>query len=222
MSRDGRELKAMLVRAAQMLFATGVMQNSGHGNLSARIDDERIVITSTGTIQALTVDDLAVVSMAGDLLEGELEPASREIVRMHTGVYQTREDAGAVIHTHSPHATAFALAHEPLPCVYEAMLRHGVADAIPVAAWAPRGSEASVRNIVEQLEQHRDVPAVLLANHGLLAAGSDPLRAAQFVVAMEESAIMTLHARTLGGAKPFPSGALEREREHMRQFGSVR
>ncbi len=222
MSGDSRELKEMLVHAAQTLFAMGVMQNSGHGNLSARIDAERIVITSTGTIRALTVDGLAVVSMAGDLLEGEMEPASREIVRMHTGVYQTREDAGAVIHTHSPHATAFALAHEPLPCVYEAMLRQGVAEAIPVAAWAPRCSEASVRNSVEQLAQHPQVPAVLLANHALLVAGRDPLHAAQFVVAMEESAIMTLHARTLGGAKPFPPGVLQREREHMRQFGSVR
>src|SRR5262249_61903527 len=175
-----REAKERLIAAANALFTAGVMQHSGHGNLSARLDAERIVITSRGTIRHLTFDDFAVVSMDGELLDGDLEPASAEIVRMHTGVYGVREEAGAVIHTHSPYATSFALAGQPLPCVYEALLRHGVADDIPVAAWAPRGSEASVANIVDQLLQHPDVPAVLLANHGLLAGGRDPQHAAQF------------------------------------------
>jgi L-fuculose-phosphate aldolase len=216
-----REATEKLIAAADALFVAGVMQHSGHGNLSARLNRDRIVITSRGTIRNLTPDDFAVVTLEGELLEGELEPVNAEIVRMHTGVYAVREDAGAVIHTHSPYATSFALAHQPLPCVYEALLRHGVADDIPVAGWAPRGSEASVANIVEQLRQHPRVPAVLLANHGLLAGGRDPQHAAQFVVAMEETAVLALNARMLGGAQPFPEGALEREREHMSRFARV-
>jgi L-fuculose-phosphate aldolase len=218
--RDVNEAKKLLIEAAETLFTTGVMQFSGHGNLSARLDADRIVITSRGTIRSLTPADFAVVTLSGEVLDGHLEPANAEIVRMHTGVYGVREEAGAVIHTHSPHATAFALAHEPLPCVYEAVLRQGVAEAIPVAAWAPRGSEESVSNIVAELEQHPGVPAVLLANHGILASGRNPLAAASFVVAMEESALLTLQARALGGARGFPAGAIERERAHMARFGS--
>ena len=56
---------------------------------------------------------------------------------MHTAVYRAREKIDSIIHTHSAHITAFALAHEPLPCAYEALLRFGFSDAIPVAAWAP-------------------------------------------------------------------------------------
>jgi L-ribulose-5-phosphate 4-epimerase len=221
MYRDAGGLRQMLVRATEALFGAGVMQFSGHGNLSARLDGDRMLLTTKGVIRGLTVDDFAVVSLDGELLEGAMDPASREIIGMHTGVYRSREDARSVIHTHSPYATTFALAHEPLPCAYEALLRHGCAGDIPIAAWAPRGSEASVSNIVAQIEQHPDVPAVLLANHGLLAFGRDPIQAAGFVVAMEEAALLTLQARALGGAKPFPSGALDREREHMRAHGSL-
>jgi len=90
-----------------------------------------------------------------------------------------------------------------------------------VADWAPRGSPEAVNYIVEQLERHPTVPAVLLANHGLLAFGRDPLAAAMVIIAMEEAAEMTLRARTIGGEQPFPAGALERERRHMQQFGSM-
>jgi L-fuculose-phosphate aldolase len=79
-----------------------------------------------------------------------------------------------------------------------------------------------VANIVEQLRLHPTVPAVLLANHGLLAFGRDPLAAAILIVAMEEAAELTLGARALGGEKGFPDGALEQERKHMQQFGSLR
>jgi L-fuculose-phosphate aldolase len=75
---------------------------------------------------------------------------------------------------------------------------------------------------VEQLERHPTVPAVLLANHGLLAFSSDPLSTAQLIIIMEEAAQLTLDARTLGGEQAFPADALERERKHMQQFGSTR
>src|SRR5262245_47748525 len=113
MGRKTREAKEKLIAAANALFTAGGSQHGGHGNLSARLDRERIVITGRGTIRHLTFDDFAVVSMDGELLDGDLEPANAEIVRMHTGVYGAREDAGAVIHTHSPYATSFALAGQP-------------------------------------------------------------------------------------------------------------
>ncbi len=218
----GTEAREQLIQAGRMLFQAGVMSHSGHGNMSVRLPEaEHMLLTSVGLLSNLAVEQLTVVTFDGDVIEGTLDPTTREIVGMHAGVYRTRPNVKAVIHTHSPHVTSFALAHQPLPCAYEAFLRFGVTDDIPVADWAPRGSRESVANIEVQLEQHPTVPAVLLGNHGLLAFGRDPLSTVFLIIAMEEAAELTLHARTLGGEKGFPAGALEREREHMRQFSST-
>lgn len=214
------ELRSMLIEAVDLLFDRGVMQFSGHGNISGRLDGDRMIISNKGQIEGLGHDDLSVVTFDGQVEDGGLPATVAEIVPMHAAVYRERQDAGAVIHTHSPHATMFAVAHQPLPCVYEALLRFGVADAIPVAAWGPRGSAESVSNIVTVLREHPTAPAVLLANHGLLAFGRDPIEAAHLVIAMEEAARVALGATALGGAQPFPPGALERERAHMERFSA--
>jgi len=214
------QLREIIVGAAELLFSSGVMQHSGHANLSARLDKEQMVLTSTGNIRGLTTDDLAIISFDGDVVTGKIDPTTAEIVPMHTAVYRAREKVGSIIHTHSPHITAFALAHEPLPCAYEGLLRFGFGDTIPVAAWAPRGSMESVANILGQLEKYPAIPAVLLGNHGVLAFSRDPLQVAQLIIAMEEAAEITLAAWAIGGPKPFPSDALERAQERMTQFKS--
>ena len=213
--------REQLVQAAQRLDQTGVMSHSGHGNMSMRLPEPGLMLlTSVSHLAHLTPEQLVVVTFDGEVVEGALDSASREIVGMHSCVYRAREEVNAVIHTHSPRATSFALAHQPLPCVYEAFLRFGITEDVPVAQWAPRGSREAVDYIVEQLQQHPTASAVLLANHGLLAFSGDALMAAQLIIIMEESAQLTLDARTIGGAQPFPPGALERERAHMQQFGS--
>jgi L-ribulose-5-phosphate 4-epimerase len=215
--------REQLVAAAQRLDHAGVLSHSGHGNMSVRLPQTGLMLlTSVSHLAGLTPEQLVVVTFDGEVVEGELDPASREIVGMHSCVYRARDDVHAVIHTHSPRVTSFALAHQPLPCVYEAFLRFGIADDVPVAAWAPRGSAEAVSFIEEVLRKHPTSPALLLANHGLLAFSGDPQMAAQLVIIMEESAELTLDARTIGGEQPFPAGALEREREHMRRFGGSR
>lgn len=217
-----RELREQAVQAARRLGETGVMSHSGHGNMSIRLPEPGLMLlTSVSHLTHLTPEQLVVVTFDGEVIEGSLDAVSREIVGMHSCVYRERNDVNAVIHTHSPRTTSFALAHQPLPCVYEAFLRFGVTDDIPVAAWAPRGSQEAVAYIVEQLQQHPTVPAVLLGNHGLLAFSRDILAAAQLVVIIEEAAQMTLDARVLGGERGFPADALERERAHMQRFGST-
>lgn len=216
-----KKLREQLVEAAHLLFRAGVMSHSGHGNMSARLSEEgQMLLTSGGTIDDLTQEQLAVVTFDGDAVEGALSPVTREIAGMHSCVYRARADVQAVIHTHSPRVTSFALAGVPLPCVYEALLRFGVTEDIPVADWGPRGSQASIANILKQLELHPTVPAVLLGNHGLLAFGHDPLAAALLIIAMEEAAELTLNSHALGGPKALPADALQQEHTHMQQFGS--
>jgi L-ribulose-5-phosphate 4-epimerase len=216
------QLKHQLIQASKALFESGVMSHSGHGNMSARVDGDRIVITAVGTMRTLGPDDFAVVTLSGKVLEGRLDPVAAEIVGMHAGVYRARDTVGSVIHTHSPAVTSFAVANKPLPNAYEAMLRFGFAGEVPVAPWAPRGSKESVSNIVDQLRGHPTSPAVLLGNHGLLAFEDDPVSTARLIVVMEEGAEAVIGARSLGGEKPFPQGAFEWERAHMSEYGSRR
>jgi L-ribulose-5-phosphate 4-epimerase len=214
------DLRTQMIAAARLLFSAGVMSHSGHANMSVRLPDEpeRLLMTAHGQVRDLAAKQLAVVTLAGEVVEGDIDASNREIIAMHAAVYRERPGARAVIHTHSPHVTSFALAHQPLPCRYEALLRFGVADDIPVAAWGPRGSDESIRAIHETLQAHPGVPAVLLANHGLLAFGKEIGATAQLIVAMEEAAEMTLGAESVGGAQPFPEGALEQVRAHIARF----
>lgn len=213
---DHRDARAeLVVAAARHLFASGVMSHSGHANLSVRLDADRFLLTTTGSVRELRADQLATVGMDGSVLDGELAAENAEIIAMHSVVYAARPQVGAIIHTHSPAATAFALAHRPLPCRAEPLLRFGQAEDVPVVPWGPRGSDVSVRGIGDVLQGNLTTAAVLLANHGLLVFGADPMAAARLVVAIEETAEAEIAAAAVGGAVDFPEGALAAVRESM-------
>jgi L-fuculose-phosphate aldolase len=203
-----------LVATVEELFRAGVMSHSGHANLSVRLDTGRMLLTP-GFVRDLRPQQLATVGLDGEVLEGELLSVSAEIITMHSLVYRARPQVGAVIHTHSPAATAFAVAHRPLPCRTEPMLRFGQAEEVPVVPWGPRGSDVSVRGIADVLESRPTTAAVLLANHGLLVFGPDPVAAGRLLVAIEESAEAEIAAVALGGAVDFPEGALAAVRASM-------
>ena len=209
-----------VVAASRHLFTSGVMSHSGHANLSARLGPDLFALTTTGMVRDLHADQVATLDLEGKVVEGDLAPENAEIVAMHAVIYKARPEAGGVIHTHSPSATAFALANRELPCRAEPLLRFGQAEPIPVVAWGPRGSDVSVRGIAATLSERPTTSAMLLANHGLLAFGADPMAAARLVVAIEEAAEAELAASGIGGAVDFPPGALEQVRESMARVRS--
>lgn len=202
------DLAGQIVAAVRRLFEADVMSHSGHANLSARLDGGRFLLTP-GFVRGLRPEQVATVGGDGQVLQGRLQSAGAEIIAMHGVVYRLRPRVNAVIHTHSRAATAFAVAHRPLPCRTEPLLRFGQAEPVPVVAWGPRGSNVSVRSIAEVLERHPTTNAVLLANHGLMVFGPDSAAAADLVTAIEESAEAELAAAAIGGAVDFPDGALE-------------
>lgn len=209
------EARTAVADAARTLFTNEVMSHSGHANLSVRAGSDQMLLTIRGQVRGLRPEDLALVRLDGTALEGELDPANAEIVAMHSQVYKARPRAGAIIHTHSPHLLAFAMAGQPLPDRYEALLRFGQAEDVPVVPWAPRGSERSVGGIIDALAAQPGTQAVLLANHGDLVLGSTPAEAAALLTALEEAAEAELAATALGGAAGFPPGALEQIRASM-------
>lgn len=212
---DRATAEVQILKAAEQLFVAEVMSHSGHANLSARLDDNTYLITTTGVVRNLAQSDLAVVDLDGNILEGNIEPTNLEILDMHSVVYRNRTQADSIIHTHSPGVLAFAMANKALSCRYEALLRHGQAADIPVAPWGPRGSKESVEAIETTLSNNPDTLSLILANHGLLAFSSSPLATVGLISAIEEAAEAELWAIEIGGAVDLPSGALERIRESM-------
>lgn len=199
-----------VVEAVGVLTRAGVMSHTGHINFSCRADHHRMLLTAKGRAPEIEADGFGLVNLDGTVEAGWLEQSTRSIVGMHTAVYSGRPETGAVVHTHSPHMTAFAVAGQPLPCCYEPLVRRGQQESIPVVAWAPRGSEELTRGVAQAVRDRQASSAVLLANHGLLAFGHSPLDAAKLVVVLEEAAEAAARAAGLGGAKALPENASDR------------
>jgi len=207
------------ITAAKALVAAGVLSPSEHGNMSARIaGTDLLLLTGVPSLANVTAEGLAVLHLDGRVHRGEVHPSSAEIIHMHTDVYLKREDVGGIIHTHSPFSTSFAVANRPLDLVSEALVRFGVEEAIPVAAYAPRGSKESVSNIIDAIGPK--TRAVLLQNHGLLAFAETVTAAKQLILVMEEAAQAALNAAVIGGATVIPAAMLQTTRQRAQDFAA--
>ena len=205
-----------LIRTANALRERGLLFRGAHANLSARQDD-RLLITRGGSVANLGEKNLSWLPVAAEGLQSDFDANYREIIEMHTRLYRHRADICAIIHCHPTHSTAFAVAQQSVPAVYEPMLRQGMHTDVPVVAWAPRGSSASVNGILEAFDRP-DTVAVLLANHGVLVTGDTPEVALNRLTALEEAAELVLHARVLGGEKALPDAAYREVAERMQRF----
>jgi len=111
-------------------------------------------------------------------------------------------DVGCILHTHSPYATAYAVARRPIGCWVEALAMFGLPDGVPVARYGPRGSDEAVANI--RAAVIAGTPAVLLANHGVLVFHRTPELAIQIGSIVEEAAQAGVNSSGLGGAAEIP------------------
>jgi L-fuculose-phosphate aldolase len=158
------DLREDVAAACRRLAADGVVHATA-GNVSAR-DGDLIAITPTGArLEELTAGEVAVVDRAGELVDGPLAPTSE--LALHLGVVE-RYDAGAVVHTHAPFATALSCVLDELPLVHYEMLMLG--GAIRVAPYATFGTPELAAGVLAALEGRT---AALMANHGAVTWGAD-------------------------------------------------
>lgn len=198
-----KDLVDQVLGAAARVVAGGAISANGHGNISLRVPGaDEMYFTSALSLRGLGPEGVARVSLEGMLLEGQLPPIQGAVVAMHTAMYQDRPDVGCVLHTHSPYATAHAVANRPIACWIEALAMFGLADGVPVAAYGPRGSEQAVANIRRAVRP--GVPAVLLANHGVLVFHRTPELAILVGGVVEEAAQAAINAQALGGPVEIP------------------
>jgi L-ribulose-5-phosphate 4-epimerase len=198
-----RDLAGQVAEIAQRVVASGAISANGHGNVSVRVPGAQEMYFTTGpSLRDHPVSAVARVGLDGTLLEGDLPPIQGAVVAMHTAMYADHPDVGCVLHTHSPYATAFAVAHRPIGCWVEALAMFGLGTGVPVAGYGPRGSAKAVASIRAAVTP--GVPAVLLANHGVLVFHRTPELAILVGGVVEEAAQAGINAAWLGGPVEIP------------------
>ena len=111
------ETKQELLDTAKELLRRGLVEGTA-GNLSARLPDGNVVLTpSSLDYEIMTLDDLVVTDLQGNVLEGERPPTSEKA--LHLACLRRYDEIGAVIHSHAMYCTMFAVTHQPIPCVIE-------------------------------------------------------------------------------------------------------
>ncbi|GAU83566.1 class II aldolase/adducin family protein [Bosea sp. BIWAKO-01] len=172
-------LRAEIVAVAQAIDKAGFCPSKS-GNVSARFEGG-LLITPSGLPYAQTrPEDLIHLSQDGTILNGARKPSSEW--PFHVEIYKARPDAQAIVHTHSPRATALSSARRGIPAFHYMIALCGGSD-VRCADYATFGTPELAENAVKALQGRK---AVLLANHGVIALGQT-LAGAHTIVAEVEN-----------------------------------
>jgi len=188
------DLKAEVVKAAKEMLRQKLVTFSW-GNVSARVPESNlVVITPSGlNYDKLKMQDMVVIDLNGKVIEGHYKPSIE--TPMHTAIYLARPDVKAIVHTHSPFATCFAIVNKELTPIWTeqaAVLGYS----IPVARYATTGTFELAEVVVKALGER--LPAVLLQNHGVVAVGSNLEEALKIASTVEGAAQVYLSSLILG------------------------
>ncbi|MDQ1707449.1 MAG: L-fuculose-phosphate aldolase [Pyrinomonadaceae bacterium] len=200
---DEQTARREIVNIGRLLYERSYVVSSD-GNVSVRLDDGRIVATPTMMCKGrMTEDALAVTDADGKPL-GNRKPSSE--LAMHLLIYHERPDVMAVCHAHPPHGTAFAVAGLAIdqPILSEVILTLGC---VPLAAYGTPSTD-ELTEAMRPLVKHHN--ALLMANHGAVAYGSDLWQAFDRLETLEHTARIAILARMLGGSKNLPADAIEK------------
>src|SRR5258706_12478314 len=192
-----------LLRICHLLYERSYVVSSD-GNVSVQLDDGRILATPTMTCKGRMTEDLiAVTDLEGRSLNNQR--ASSELA-MHLLIYRERPDVKAVCHAHPPHGTAFAAAGLPIdqPILSEVILTLGC---VPLAEYGTPSTD-ELSDAMRPLVKHHN--ALLMANHGAVAYGSDLWQAFDRLETLEHTAKIAILSRVLGGSKKLPPDAIEK------------
>jgi L-fuculose-phosphate aldolase len=171
------------------------------GNLSIRRDDLLVISPSGLDYEVIGPADVCVVRRDGTVLEGPYPPSTE--LPLHVAAYDTTPDIGAVVHTHSPYATALGLVLDELPAVHYLIAMLG--GPVPVAAYATPGSAELARHVGTGLAGRS---ALLLRNHGSVTTGPALAAAYDHSVLLEWLAGLYARARQLGTPSLVDAGEL--------------
>lgn len=206
------DLRRQMVRIARSMHRANYTPGTA-GNLSVRLDQQRILASPTGCSKSLLqFSDMVIIDLDGRKLVGPRNVTSE--IGMHLAVYRLRPDVQAIVHAHPPIATAFAACRKPLdqPICSEIMMTTGL---VPLAEYATTGTDEVSASLQPFISSH---DAILLANHGLLTYGETLQDAFMKSETVEHFAQVCLAAHQLGGAVQLNESDLEKLRHARTRY----
>lgn len=202
------EVRHSVLAAAKAMHARGLVEGTA-GNVSGRVDDGTVVVTPSSLgYEEMTLDDLVVVDLEGNVIDGTRSPTSEKGV--HLAAFAAFPEVAGVVHCHAIHASMYAVAHRPIPAAIDEFVVYIGGD-VPVGEYQPSGSDELPVEVASHLH---DRSAVLMANHGLVTIGKSVDDALHSALVVEHNARIMWGAQQLGGVVGLPYKA-------VRNFTSV-
>jgi len=209
---SGAELRTMVVSACRELTRRGLTHGTS-GNVSVRYDARRFFVSPSGMdYEVLQADDVPLMDLNGRWF-GRCRPSSEW--RFHRDILESRPDVGAIVHTHSPRATALACTGRGIPAFHYMIAVAGGRD-IRCAPYYTFGTQELSDAALTAL---KDRKACLLANHGVIATGADLAIAVALAGEIENLALQYSLALTLGEVRILDDAEMSRVIEKFRTYG---
>ena len=205
------DARSAIVNSCQELSRSGLVVGTA-GNVSVRSDD-LVAVTPSGLRYAeLTPELVGVHRLDGTVVEGPLAPTSE--LPLHLAINAARPEVGAIVHTHSPAATALSTLVEEIPAVHYYVAMFG--GPLVVAPYATYGTAELARNVVDAL---RDRTGCLMGNHGAVTVGPDLAGAQDKSVYLEWLCDVYLRASSAGSPRRLPAAEIDAVGVKMAAYG---
>ena len=163
------------------------------GNITVRVGENEVLCTPTLHCKGfLKPDDISLVDMTGKQLSGRKKRSSEAL--LHLEIYRQREDIRSVVHCHPPHATAFAIAREPIPQCILPEVEVFLGD-VPITKYETPGGQAFADTIIPFVKKTN---VMILANHGTVSYGETVEQAYWWTEILDSYCRMLMLARQLG------------------------
>jgi glutamate-1-semialdehyde 2,1-aminomutase len=192
-----------VVEMCRMLLERGYLKAT-EGNASVRVPgyDRYAVTPSNYDYARMRPEDIVIVDFAGKQVPGTggsgLAPSIE--CGMHATIYRERPDVHAIVHTHQPYASALAFLRKPIPALTDEQVRF-LGRGVEIIGYAPAGTTFLARNVRKKMASGAN--AFILANHGIVALGTDPDRAVFNMALLEKVSIAYLLALTTESGKVY-------------------
>lgn len=196
MEASAYQICEQIVSTARLAYSSGFMAATS-GNFSCYDrEKEYMAITPSGmAYSVMEPSDIVLMKLDGTILHGS-KPSSEW--KMHAEIYKHLPQYRAIVHTHSPYATAFSVLRQEIPCALVEMLLF-LGGSIEVADYAPQGTAQVGSNCLPVLVRK---PTCLLANHGVVTAAETLEQAFTNAVYVEDSAKIVQLAMSTGQKIP--------------------
>jgi L-fuculose-phosphate aldolase len=212
-----QELREQICQVGRLMHQFRLVDGNA-GNISARLDDERLLITPSGLSKGfMRPDQLIIIDLEGNKLgpmdAPQLKPSSE--TPMHVEAFRQRSDIGGVVHAHPAHAIALTMAGINLQryTIPEAIILLGT---VPNAPYATPSTTEDRDTIADLVGGH---DAIMLSYHGSLTLGRDPWEAYMRLETLEHTARLTFMVHQLGGGQYLGQEQMQKLLDVRQQLG---